>query len=185
MTDHVTQLTDLTSSQCHPIGVHAKITCKVESQHGRLHFLISVNFDILLGFWFHFGGYNVNIHLYMIHFWNTLTLRKVQLPTDVSRLNCVFERKRRYDTSGTTRVCVTVLNQYQCSTSLKLKVDIKQTCYVNFFYDDYRFFTIKHISSTNELNKKQPLVSRVIALLFEFVIFGAKFCGRIRLIRSV
>ena len=28
----------------------------------------------------------------MIHFWNTLTLRKVQLPTDVSRLNCVFER---------------------------------------------------------------------------------------------
>ena len=67
-----------------------------ESQHGRLHFLISVNFDILLGFWFLFffggGGYNVNIHLYMIHFWNTLTLRKVQLPTDVSRLNCVFER---------------------------------------------------------------------------------------------
>ena len=28
----------------------------------------------------------------MMHFWNTLTLRKVQLPTDVSRLNCVFER---------------------------------------------------------------------------------------------
>ena len=66
-----------------------------ESQHGGLHFLISVNFDILLGFWFLFflgGGYNVNIHLYMIHFWNTLTLRKVQLPTDISRLNCGYER---------------------------------------------------------------------------------------------
>ena len=44
------------------------------------------------GFFFLGGVYNVNIHLYMIHFWNTLTLRKVQLPTDVSRLNCVFER---------------------------------------------------------------------------------------------
>ena len=69
-----------------------RLPIQSESQHGRLHFIISVNFDILLGFWFLFGGYNVNIHLYMIHFWNTLTLRKVQLPTDVSHLNCVFER---------------------------------------------------------------------------------------------
>ena len=45
-----------------------------------------------LAFGFFFGGYNVNIHLYMIHFWNTFTLRKVKWPTDVSRLNCVFER---------------------------------------------------------------------------------------------
>ena len=62
-----------------------------ESQHGRLHFLISVNFDILLGFWFLLGGYNVNIHLYIIHFWNTLMLRKVQLPTDVSCLDIHME----------------------------------------------------------------------------------------------
>ena len=65
-----------------------------ESQHSRLNFLISVNFK-MTSYWafgFFFWGYNVNIHLYMIHFWNTLTLRKVQFPTDVSRLNCVFER---------------------------------------------------------------------------------------------
>ena len=139
-----------------------------ESQHGRLYFLISVNFDILLGFWFLFWGVITFIYIYIIiiHFWNTLTLRKVQLPTDVSRLNCVFERNGDMIPRAQT-ICALIVKYKYC---IKYKLKKNECHYFHLVVEGgggggsmflkAELYSIKMVNSTGEKSRVRGVISK-------------------------